>query len=212
MLNTLFSLMERGGPLMWVIFATACMAMAMLVERAISLVRQTCAARRDYELLKGNDFSLDSLITQKGDSPISRVLQDMEWDRISSKEELVKEVNVQLATAMPHLEGFLPTVATLGSLLPMLGLLGTVTGMINVFDVIALHGSGEPDAMARGISQALLTTASGLTIAIPVIFFHHLLARRLGLLMTVTEQSLHILLSMDLHELLPAVRDRGEEE
>jgi len=80
-------------------------------------------------------------------------------------------------------------------LLPMLGLLGTVTGMINVFEVIALHGTGNPQEMAFGISQALLTTASGLVIAIPVIFFHHLLVQRLQMVLAATEQSLQVVLS-----------------
>jgi biopolymer transport protein ExbB len=91
---------------------------------------------------------------------------------------------------MPKLEGTLPTIAVIGGLLPMLGLLGTVTGMINVFEVVAVHGTGNPQEMAYGISQALLTTASGLIIAIPVIFCHHLLSRRLRYTLAVTEQSL----------------------
>ena len=98
---------------------------------------------------------------------------------------------------MPRLEGMLPTIAVLGSLLPMLGLLGTVVGMIEVFEVIALHGTGNPQEMANGISQALLTTASGLIIAIPVIFFHHLLVRHLRYLLALTEQSLLLVYHRD---------------
>ena len=81
------------------------------------------------------------------------------------------------------------------TLLPMLGLLGTVVGMINVFEVIALHGTGDPQEMANGISQALLTTASGLIIAIPVIFAHHLLVQRLQALLATTEQSLLVVMN-----------------
>lgn len=83
----------------------------------------------------------------------------------------------------------------------MLGLLGTVTGMINVFEVVAVHGTGNPQEMAYGISQALLTTASGLIIAIPVIFSHHLLSRRLGYILAVTEQSLQHIQQKDLTSL-----------
>jgi len=80
----------------------------------------------------------------------------------------------------------------------MLGLLGTVTGMINVFEVIAIQGSGDADAMAGGISQALLTTASGLIIAIPVIFCHHLLANRVNALMDITGQAMQVVLHRDI--------------
>lgn len=196
------SLMERGGPLMWVIFVTACVAMIMLVERTISLTRQIRHARCVFDKLNRREVDLVQFIKQKGHSPVSRLLKKLEWPRIHSKEGLIKEINVQLAGTMSGLEGFLPTIATLGSLLPMLGLLGTVTGMINVFEVVALHGTGDSEAMAQGISQALLTTASGLAIAIPVIFFHHVLVQRLGLLMTITEQSLHVLLSRDIDVLI----------
>jgi len=82
-------------------------------------------------------------------------------------------------------------------LLPMLGLLGTVTGMIQVFEVIALQGTGDPQEMAHGISQALLTTASGLIIAIPVIFCHHLMVRQLRHVLAVTEQSMHAVYLQD---------------
>ncbi|MFW2372652.1 MAG: MotA/TolQ/ExbB proton channel family protein, partial [Gammaproteobacteria bacterium] len=84
------------------------------------------------------------------------------------------------------------------ALLPMLGLLGTVTGMINVFEVIALHGTGKPEEMASGISQALLTTASGLIFAIPVIFLHHLLSRKVNELMVTTSQTMQILIHKDI--------------
>ncbi len=209
---TFMSLMDRGGPLMWVIFATACVAMVMLVERAIALFRQIRQARCVYVKLLENNIDSVAFIRRNGQSPVSRLLNDLDWKRITSKEVLVKEVNVQLAGAMARLEGSLPTIATLGALLPMLGLLGTVTGMINVFDVIAVHGSGEADAMAQGISQALLTTASGLAIAIPVIFFHHLLVRRLSLLMTITEQSLHVLLNKNIDDLLPRMLAETKEK
>ena len=123
-------------------------------------------------------------------SPVSTVLQRLQWQSIQNQDNLSKQINIHLTEIMPKLEGVLPTIAVLGTLLPMLGLLGTVVGMIEVFEVIALHGTGNPQEMAHGISQALLTTASGLIIAIPVIFFHHLLVKRLQYLMAITEQSL----------------------
>lgn len=211
MMPGFLSLMERGGPLMWVIFGTACVAVIMLIERAITLARQTRQAEGDYAALVGGNLEIPSFVGRRSPNPLSRVLADIAWDKIGTRDELIKEVNVQLAGAMARLEGSLPTVAMLGSLLPMLGLLGTVTGMITVFNAVALHGSGEPAAMAAGISQALLTTAGGLAMAIVVIFFHHLLARRLELLLTIVEQSLHLILNRELVELvaLPDAADRS---
>jgi biopolymer transport protein ExbB len=183
-------LMSRGGPVMWVIFVVAWLAIVMLCERAIQFQLWISAAVRDQK-----EFSADSRYQPgargiRRDSPVNTIVHRLQWRDIRDQDNLSKQINIQLTELMPKLEGMLPTIAVLGTLLPMLGLLGTVVGMIEVFEVIALHGTGNPQEMAHGISQALLTTASGLIIAIPVIFLHHLLVRRLQYLLAVTEQSL----------------------
>ncbi len=188
--NDFFDLMSRGGPVMWVIFFTAWVAMIMLVERSLRIQAWLRQALRDQAAFGQNATYQPPVPRGRGGSPISLLLQRLNWGDIRDQDDLAKQMNIQLAELMPKLEGVLPTVAIIGTLLPMLGLLGTVTGMIDVFEIIALHGTGNPQEMAHGISQALLTTASGLIIAIPVIFVHHLLVRRLRLLMAVTEQSM----------------------
>jgi biopolymer transport protein ExbB len=74
----------------------------------------------------------------------------------------------------------LPTVAVLAAVSPLLGLLGTVTGMIETFQSITLFGTGDPKLMSGGISQALITTQLGLAVAIPLVLFHSLLAGRVN--------------------------------
>ncbi|RFA27342.1 hypothetical protein CAI21_15035 [Alkalilimnicola ehrlichii] len=189
LLESFSDLMARGGPVMWVIFVTAWVATIMLVERALRVQGWLKQALRDQA-----GFDADSRyqppVSRGGGSPIGLLLQRLNWNEIHDRADLGKQLNVHLAELMPRLEGSLPTIAILGTLLPMLGLLGTVTGMIDVFQAIALHGTGNAEEMAHGISQALLTTATGLIIAIPVIFAHHLLVRRLRLLLAVTEQSM----------------------
>ncbi|MGD8559524.1 MAG: MotA/TolQ/ExbB proton channel family protein [Gammaproteobacteria bacterium] len=183
-------LMTRGGPIMWVIFVTAWIAFIMLCERALQVQVWIKRAVRDQATLqKDTSLELDQISARRA-SPASILLRRLDWAEIHNKEDLSKQINIHFTELMPRLEGMLPTIAVLGTLLPMLGLLGTVVGMIDVFEVIALHGTGNPQQMAHGISQALLTTASGLIIAIPVIFFHHLLVRRLQYLLALTEQSL----------------------
>lgn len=191
MLTDFLDLMSRGGPVMWVIFFTAWVAIIMLIERMLriqswhkqALIDQDCYEKdKSYQPKIGNGNTL---------SPIALLVKGMQNTEVKNKQELGEQLNIQLAELMPRLEGTLPTIAIIGSLLPMLGLLGTVTGMINVFEVIALQGTGDPQEMAHGISQALLTTASGLIIAIPVIFSHHLLVRKLRHTLAVTEQSMH---------------------
>lgn len=200
MLTDFLDLMQRGGPVMWVIFATAWLSIILLIERALQIATWSSLALKDQSALNKDSHYQPVNGSKRRASPVAQIIHRIPWPEIGSKEDLSKQINIHLAELMPLLEGRLPTIAVLGSLLPMLGLLGTVVGMINVFEVIALHGTGNPQEMASGISQALLTTASGLIIAIPVIFFHHLLVARLRVLLAITEQSLLIIHNRDINE------------
>ncbi|VAX02496.1 MotA/TolQ/ExbB proton channel family protein [hydrothermal vent metagenome] len=200
--NEFMALMGSGGPIMWVIFFVACIAMALVLWEALRGQKLVKSARRDYYKLRTSD---DYLPIENGSvSPVAQLLATTHWPEVQSREDMAREFNIHLAEITPKVEGSLATIAILASLLPMLGLLGTVTGMINVFEVIALHGSGKPDEMADGISQALLTTASGLIIAIPVIFLHHLLSRRVNILMAMTHQAIQVILHRDVSTLKKA--------
>jgi len=196
--NDFNSLMDRGGPVMWVIFFAAGIAIVMLIERAIQIYKWLSIAEQDQAFVHNADAAaiknLQGEVKLRQESPVRCVLRQVRWQEAKNEDDLTKQINTLLSELMPKLNGLLPTIAVIGTLLPMLGLLGTVTGMINVFEVIALHGTGDPQEMANGISQALLTTASGLVIAIPVIFFHHILAQRLQVLLASTEQSLQVVL------------------
>jgi len=197
MLNTIstefLSFMDKGGPIMWVIFVTAGVAIIMLIERALRINAWKKQAIFDqYGFEQKPDYSPIKYYSANR-SPIALLHQQLDWKNIHNKLELQKQIKIQMSKLMPTLEGTLPTIAIIATILPMLGLLGTVTGMIQVFETIALHGTGDSQQMAGGISQALLTTASGLIIAIPVIFMHHLLVKRLRTILALTEQSIHAL-------------------
>jgi len=196
------TLMNSGGPIMWVIFFVACIALTLVVWEAIRGQTLMNNARRDYKKLRANNNYLP--MPNGSISPVAQLLAETHWTEVHSRDDMAREFNIHLAGIIPRVEGSLPTIAVLASLLPMLGLLGTVTGMINVFEVIALHGSGKPDEMADGISQALLTTASGLIIAIPVIFLHHLLSRRVNFIMAITHQAIQLILHQDIAALIKA--------
>ena len=88
-----------------------------------------------------------------------------------------------------ELEKFLSTLGSIAAITPLLGLLGTVIGMIDVFAAIMMHGTGDAAQLAGGISQALLTTAAGLVVAIPAIFFHRFFVRRVEEITMELEQS-----------------------
>ena len=84
-------------------------------------------------------------------------------------------------------------VGTLAAVLPLLGLLGTVLGMLLSFEVIQAHGTSQPRLLAGGIGQALITTQAGLWMAVPVFFFHHIIRRRLRLIRNETEVLFHLM-------------------
>ena len=187
-------LMEKGGPIMWIIFMAADVAITLLIWQATKTFLLNRQAKKDYLLLVGNNQFIPE---DKNNSPIAMIMDLIDWKQVTNQDELAKQVNISFSEIAPKLEGSLPTIATIGTLLPMLGLLGTVTGMINVFEVVAIHGSGKPDEMAFGISQALLTTAGGLIFAIPVIFLHHLLTRKVNNLLSVTSRAMQIVIHRD---------------
>ena len=176
---------------MWVIFSTALIAFTLVIRQGVIIARNLRLSYEDYHWLQGSDDIFYPGDSQRR-SPIRQLLYSVESCR-HKKEEMVGAINVQLAVIMPKLEGYMGTISVIGSILPMLGLLGTVLGMINVFEVVAINGSGNPKAMAEGISQALLTTASGLIFAIPVIFLHHLLSKKYNELVLIIKQSAEML-------------------
>ena len=194
LLSDFQDIMDKGGPVMWIIFFTAWLAIIMLIERFIRINAWEKQALIDQFGFENNDNYKPETYITTNTSPVGMLSQKIDWQNVEDHAELNKQIKNHMGEIVPKLEGSLPTIAVIGTLLPMLGLLGTVTGMINVFDTIAIHGTGNPQQMAGGISQALLTTASGLIIAIPVIFAHHILSRRLRQVLAITDKTIHFML------------------
>jgi biopolymer transport protein ExbB len=118
------------------------------------------------------------------DNPLGRVLARLNQSKSNDQEVLYLTVEEAIMAEQTQLERHLTLLKLVAAIAPMLGLLGTVTGMIKTFQVIALHGSGDPKLMSGGISEALVTTVEGLVIAIPILLLHTLLvtkSRNLGI-------------------------------
>ncbi|MEO1884670.1 MAG: MotA/TolQ/ExbB proton channel family protein, partial [Methylococcales bacterium] len=116
--------------------------------------------------------------TASTDNPLGRVIKDAESHHSPDVETLELVLDEAITREVPVLEKGLGMIKLLAAVAPLLGLLGTVTGMIETFQSISLFGTGDPKLMANGISQALVTTMLGLCIAIPLLFLHSLLASR----------------------------------
>ncbi len=165
-----------GGWLMAPIVLCSVLAVAIILERFLALRRarvvppglpdqvQRWAAQEELDHQHIEQLRLSS--------PLGEVLAAALEHR-DRRREVIKEAVEDAGRQVVHsLERFLNTLGTIAGITPLLGLLGTVIGMIRVFSAIMLHGVGDPNEMAGGISEALITTAAGLSVAIPTYFFY----------------------------------------
>jgi len=172
----------RGGPLMYPILLCSVIGLAIFMERifAFIMVRRDLAPLQkeinNYLQMNNPEKAVD-LCTQK-ESPLAKILLVVLKNRGSQRsylKSLAEEVGEREAVALQRYLGLLGTIA---NITPLLGLLGTVLGMIKAFNVIATAGMGTPATLGGGISEALITTAAGLTIAVPMILSHRYLSSR----------------------------------
>jgi len=124
------------------------------------------------KLAKSNKLDVKSIKQLKESSPLGTILATGLINRDLGR-DVMKESIAESGRQVTHrLERYLNTLGTIANITPLLGLLGTVVGMIKVFAAIVSHGVGDPTILAGGISEALITTAAGLTVAIPCVIFH----------------------------------------
>ena len=121
-------------------------------------------------------------------NPLGRVYMAYEKHKHLALESLELKLGEAILRERAPLEKHLTLIKIIAVIAPLLGLLGTVTGMINTFQTITLFGTGDPKLMAGGISQALVTTVLGLSVAIPVVFFHTLANTRSKAVLSVLEE------------------------
>jgi len=182
--TTLKEQIKRGGPIIWPILSIGIFALILILERILFLRR--AHVRTDLIMGKVNEFAsqgkwdecMDLLKSDRRKGPVHNVLMAGLSNRTEDREALESIMQESILKELPRLERFLPTLNILGTIAPLLGLLGTVSGMISTFHVITLYGTGDPRMMSGGISEALVTTEFGLSIAIPIMLLHTFLSRR----------------------------------
>lgn len=126
--------------------------------------------------------------TASTDNPLGRIFAAYESNQNVSPATLELKLDEMIMRETPKLERFQGIVKVIAGVAPLMGLLGTVVGMIKTFQTITLFGTGDPKLMADGISQALVTTVEGLIVAIPLVFLHSLVAGRSKELIEVLEE------------------------
>lgn len=169
----MWEIVIAGGPVMWPIMLCSVIAAAIMLERLWTLQRKRVIPReltdRVWKLVETrtlNDRHIEALARN---SPLGRVLAAGLANRGQGR-EIMKEVIEDTGRHVVHeLERFLNPLGTIAAISPLLGLLGTVTGMIQAFEAITSQGVGDPQVLSGGIGEALITTAAGLIVAIPAL-------------------------------------------
>ena len=172
----MLELVLAGGWLMSPIVLCSVLSLAIIIERAWTLRRQRVLPSGVVEKVSAwarqRELDRKHIESLRQSSPLGRVLAAA-LDNRDRAREVVKEAVEDTGRHVVHdLERFLNTLGTIAGITPLLGLLGTVIGMIKVFSAIMEAGVGDPAPLAGGISEALITTAAGLTVAIPTYFFY----------------------------------------
>ena len=188
----MIELVKSGGWLMAPIILCSITAMAIIVERLWSLQRERVVPEdlvaRAWQWASTGALTEERIHALREGSPLGRILAACLASRHLDR-ELMKEYIEEVGRHVAHeLERYLNALGTIAAITPLLGLLGTVIGMIKVFAVITAQGVGEPRVLAGGISEALITTAAGLTVAIPSLLFHRMLRGRVDALVVTMEQ------------------------
>lgn len=172
----------QGGPVMIPIALVSVWAWAWIVARWIGLRREGDPMKLLEDLepaLEGRDAAKAAAICAQRRSMAARaagrVIEHLERASGKVRASVVREAALR---EFPAVDRGLATVAVLAGVAPLLGLLGTVTGMIGTFEAITIHGTGNARPLAEGISEALLTTQAGLIVALPTLLACNVLHRR----------------------------------
>ncbi len=169
----MFEIIKTGGWVMGPIILCSIVAMAIIGERFWSLQRRFIVPKglvpQVWKWVKEDKLDKKRLAALRNHSPLGKVLAAALVNRNHDR-EMMKASMEEVSTQVVHdLERYLNTLATIAEVSPLLGLLGTVTGIIRMFAGIGEVGLGNPIVLSSGLSEALITTAAGLTIAIPAL-------------------------------------------
>jgi len=190
----MIELLEKGGWLLLPIGLCMLLSLAVTIERLVNLRlklfyrEDSFSAIRKAVARKDWDAALQSCRSEN--RLFNRLAETLIYYRKSDPVQLRQLMEDQSRQEGAVLERFLPIMRTIATVAPLLGLLGTVTGMIKVFQTLALVGVSQAQDLSGGISEALLTTAAGLSVAIPTLILHHVFESKVEKILLRVEKAL----------------------
>ena len=168
----------RGGPVMYPLAILSIISLAIIAER-IWFLRRARMDTKDFmskinEALSANQIEEAATVCEEYRGPLGSVFREALKKHQRSREEIEKAIEGTGSIEVAKMERNLLVLGTIGKLAPLLGFFGTVIGMVKAFESIASSGLGDPQVVAGGISQSLITTAAGLAVAIPTVFSQYI--------------------------------------
>ncbi|HEC29046.1 MAG TPA: MotA/TolQ/ExbB proton channel family protein [Gammaproteobacteria bacterium] len=193
------------------IIACSALALAIIIERFWALRKKQVIPKhlvaQVWHWEKNNQLDEDRVTEMRNQSPLGRVLAAGIVNRKYDREVMRESIEETGRHVIHELERFLNSLGTIAAITPLLGLLGTVIGMIQVFTDLTTHGAGDVSSLAGGIAQALITTAGGLLVAIPSLMFYRYFRGRIDELVVIMEQE-----AIKLIEVMHGQRSTEDEE
>lgn len=190
--ESVFELVKAGGWLMLPIIIASIISLAIIIERFWTLKRTKVIpdqlVNKVWQWVQKQELTAERLHQLRDGSPLGRVLAAGLINASQARSVMKESIEDTGRHVVAELEKYLGTLGTIAAVAPLLGLLGTVVGMIQVFSVITNVGVGSPGELAGGISQALITTAAGISVAIPSLIFHRYFRGKVDQLVVEMEQ------------------------
>ena len=168
---------DQGGVVGYIILSLAVIGVLLAIWRMIKLSAETTRMKKQIDNEQANE-----------DNSLGRIMKVYQNNSGTDVETLELHLSEAISSEIPSLTRGINWIKIISVVAPLLGLLGTVTGMIDVFETMSLFGTGDPKLMAGGISQALITTVLGLVAAIPCVFLHTMTNNRSRALITILEE------------------------
>jgi biopolymer transport protein ExbB len=188
----MFEIVRSGGWLMFPLIVCSVVATAIILERLWSLQEKRVLpenlSAKVWEWVNKNELNDAHINTLRDSSVLGEILAAALVNRHRDLDSIKERVQDTGRHVVHEMERFITTLGTIAAISPLLGLLGTVVGMVKVFAAITAHGVGNPTVLAGGISEALITTAAGLTVAIPALIGYRYLRSRIDSLVVQMEK------------------------
>jgi biopolymer transport protein ExbB len=212
----MLEIVRAGGWLMLPIIGCSIVAAAIVLERLWTLqpkrVLPVDLPRQVREWIKQDQLDPKHLQSLHQGSPLGQMLATGLANRLQPREIIKENIEDVGRHTVHELERFLTPLGTVAAISPLLGLLGTVIGMIKVFAAITANGVGNPGVLAGGISEALITTAAGLIVAIPTLICYRMLRAKVdGLVVQMEKETMKFLETVVAHQNSAAVQELQSE-